>query len=140
ASFAQSSSSFDVVLKNYLNVKNALVATNGAKAQAAAKELMASLKSYQNENHAEALAQIKTSTEHISGTSDVEHQRKHLNALSEGMYNLSAAFDLVGSEVYLQYCPMAQNGGAYWLSAEKEVKNPYYGSKMLKCGTVKNKM
>ena len=27
--------------------------------------------------------------------------------------------------------------GGYWLSIEKEIKNPYFGSKMLKCGEVK---
>lgn len=35
--------------------------------------------------------------------------------------------------VYYQYCPMKK---AYWLSMEKEIKNPYYGSSMLTCGKV----
>ncbi|MBA4058359.1 MAG: hypothetical protein C0490_26815, partial [Marivirga sp.] len=40
--------------------------------------------------------------------------------------------------LYLEYCPMANNNeGAYWLSNEKEIKNPYFGDKMLKCGSVK---
>jgi hypothetical protein len=26
--------------------------------------------------------------------------------------------------------------GAYWLSAESEIKNPYFGKKMLECGEV----
>ena len=26
------------------------------------------------------------------------------------------------------------NKGAYWLSEEKEIRNPYFGSKMLTCG------
>ena len=38
---------------------------------------------------------------------------------------------------YVQHCPMANdNNGADWLSKEKEIKNPYYGDKMLKCGMV----
>jgi len=28
---------------------------------------------------------------------------------------------------------------AYWLSSDKEIKNPYYGSSMPKCGEVKKK-
>jgi predicted SnoaL-like aldol condensation-catalyzing enzyme len=39
--------------------------------------------------------------------------------------------------VYLQHCPMANDGkGADWLSKENVVKNPYYGSMMLGCGKV----
>jgi hypothetical protein len=26
--------------------------------------------------------------------------------------------------------------GAMWLSENKEIKNPYYGEKMMECGTV----
>jgi Cu(I)/Ag(I) efflux system membrane fusion protein len=33
---------------------------------------------------------------------------------------------------------MADNSkGAYWLSNEKKVRNPYYGASMLSCGQVK---
>ena len=39
--------------------------------------------------------------------------------------------------VYKQYCPMAfNNTGAYWFSNSKEIFNPYFGEKMLKCGRV----
>jgi len=39
--------------------------------------------------------------------------------------------------VYKQYCPMAFDGkGAFWLSSSEEIRNPYYGDKMLKCGRV----
>ena len=39
--------------------------------------------------------------------------------------------------LYKQYCPMAFNDqGAYWLSKEEEVFNPYFGDLMLHCGYV----
>ncbi|HQE11916.1 MAG TPA: hypothetical protein PLQ78_04150 [Flavipsychrobacter sp.] len=39
--------------------------------------------------------------------------------------------------VYRQYCPMAFNDkGAYWLSNEEKIMNPYFGKKMLTCGEV----
>ena len=39
--------------------------------------------------------------------------------------------------VYYQRCPMFNNGkGANWLSKESAIKNPYYGNKMLTCGSV----
>jgi hypothetical protein len=37
--------------------------------------------------------------------------------------------------LYEQFCPMYDKGSA-WLSSSNEVRNPYYGSKMLKCGKV----
>jgi hypothetical protein len=30
-----------------------------------------------------------------------------------------------------------ENNGADWISAEKNIRNPYFGDKMLTCGTVK---
>ncbi len=36
------------------------------------------------------------------------------------------------------FCPMVDNNkGAYWLSLSETIYNPYFGSKMLKCGSVK---
>ena len=42
-------------------------------------------------------------------------------------------------KLYLQYCPMYK-GGNYWLSMESQVLNPYYGSKMLRCGVVEKEL
>jgi Cu(I)/Ag(I) efflux system membrane fusion protein len=30
------------------------------------------------------------------------------------------------------------NKGGFWLSKENKVKNPYYGSLMLECGSIKD--
>jgi hypothetical protein len=44
---------------------------------------------------------------------------------------------LASGEIYKQYCPMAFEGkGDYWYSNSKDIFNPYYGNKMLKCGRV----
>jgi Cu(I)/Ag(I) efflux system membrane fusion protein len=38
----------------------------------------------------------------------------------------------------LAFCPMAfGNKGAYWLQTEKKIRNPYFGTKMLGCGEIK---
>lgn len=40
--------------------------------------------------------------------------------------------------LYIDFCPMANNNeGGYWLSTDKVIRNPYLGSKMLKCGDIK---
>jgi hypothetical protein len=36
---------------------------------------------------------------------------------------------------------MAQDGkGAMWLSESKEIKNPYFGDKMMECGSVEEEI
>ena len=36
------------------------------------------------------------------------------------------------------YCPMARdNQGAFWLQADSQVRNPYFGAAMLRCGEAK---
>jgi Cu(I)/Ag(I) efflux system membrane fusion protein len=32
------------------------------------------------------------------------------------------------------------NEGAYWLSDSEQIRNPYFGDKMLTCGVVKEKL
>ena len=45
----------------------------------------------------------------------------------------------VNEKVYEQFCPMADNdNGAYWLSLSEVIENPYFGSKMMKCGSVES--
>jgi Cu(I)/Ag(I) efflux system membrane fusion protein len=44
----------------------------------------------------------------------------------------------INQTVYSQFCPMADNNnGADWLSLEKQISNPYFGDKMLRCGRTK---
>lgn len=70
----------------------------------------------------------------ISESKDIKMQREHFANLSNNMSALAKAVKLSDQPVYQVYCPMKK---ASWLSSEKEIKNPYYGSAMLTCGTVK---
>ncbi|MNG29248.1 hypothetical protein D3C84_1146450 [compost metagenome] len=54
------------------------------------------------------------------------------------MVGLLKKAGMADAELYVHYCPMAfDNKGAVWISTTKEVRNPYFGEKMLKCGEVK---
>ncbi len=114
------------LVENYLALKDALVATDGAKAQKAAIDFL-------KVNNNDALtADLKA----IAGSTDVATQRIAFEGLSANMYSIVKAG---GSEtvLYKQYCPMAfNNKGAYWLAAEEQVNNPYFGDRMLHCGSV----
>jgi hypothetical protein len=72
-------------------------------------------------------------TEKLSKASDLEKQRTAFNDVSTAMWKLVKVSDKVNEAVYYQYCPMKK---AYWVSNEKEIKNPYYGPSMLTCGKV----
>ena len=132
------------VFDNYLELKDALVKDEASAAKKGGDKLLATLKKVdmkiltdqEAHNHWMAISkEIKSSSEAIGKTSDIEKQRGHFKHLSA---HLSKGVRLFGvnNDVYEQFCPMADNNqGAYWLSTKKEIENPYMGSKMLTCGT-----
>lgn len=76
---------------------------------------------------------ISDGLDNIIISNDIETQRKEYGQVSEGLYKAVKSFG-VGETVYYQYCPMAKSS---WLNNGNEVNNPYYGGKMLKCGSTK---
>lgn len=80
-------------------------------------------------------AQMKSSSEQIGAASELSGQREHLSDLSTALFAVLKAMKVKG--VYYQYCPMKK---AYWLSNSKEIRNPYYGKKMLGCGSISEKL
>jgi hypothetical protein len=117
---------------HYIHLKEALVGSQSDETQKAANLLQESLSSVENGKTA------KTAAAKIAATSSLNDQRKAFASLSKEMTTLVKASTLSMGEVYLEFCPMANgNTGAYWLSNQKEIKNPYFGDRMLKCGSVK---
>lgn len=81
---------------------------------------------------------IKSSGNAIASTSEIKNQRDHFKRLSAQMISSIKRFG-INQKVYSKFCPMADNDkGAYWLSLEKEIRNPYFGDAMLSCGTIKD--
>lgn len=118
--------------EHYIHVKNSLVASDSEGTKTGANELNKALKDAKA-----SAASIEAATK-LANTSDLDEQRKLFSALSNEMATLVKDGKLSMGMLYLEYCPMANNNsGAYWLSNEKEIKNPYFGDKMLKCGSVK---
>lgn len=71
----------------------------------------------------------------ISGS--IEEMRKYFKPLSRQMVALAETFGPFNAVIYVQYCPMADdNTGAVWLSLDKNIHNPYFGDKMLTCGSI----
>jgi hypothetical protein len=131
-----------IIFDNYFSLKDALVKTDAGTATAKAATLLASLnainmgKMKMDEHMAFMKVEeaLKANAATISKTKDVAIQRTAFSNLSNNMIALIKVAK-ASDTVYLQHCPMANDGkGADWLSKENAVKNPYYGNMMLTCG------
>lgn len=135
------------VIKAYLPLKNALAQDDSEKASDAAKTLFSILKRIDirniniknNSEVRDILESAIENAEHIGDNSDdIGHQREHLLALSNDVTDLIGEVGTGGLKLYQDFCPMYNNGkGGIWISETKEIVNPYEGTKMLNCGSVK---
>lgn len=142
---SQNSNQLSPVFDNYFAVKDALVSTDGTLASNKAKALLTTMNDVKMgelpmDVHTvwmKVMKNLKADTKQMSETNDIAKQRETFITLSKNMYDLMKV-SKTATPTYYQFCPMANNGkGANWLSKENEVKNPYYGSMMLTCGSTK---
>ncbi|HBR52795.1 MAG TPA: hypothetical protein DEA82_00865 [Flavobacteriaceae bacterium] len=135
----------EAILKDYFNLKDALVGDDNDKAKELGATLASTLGSFDASSYSDSEQQDLKDimedaiehAEHIS-ESDIAHQREHFKVLSKDLIDMVA---ITGTEMklYEQFCPM-YDGGTAWLSTKEEVRNPYYGSKMLTCGKVQREI
>ncbi|MEJ8843407.1 DUF3347 domain-containing protein [Lacibacter sp. H375] len=142
---ATAAASIKLIVDHYLHIKNALVNDNGDEAANGGEAMIDAIKKVdkslfttdQKKAYDEITSELQDHGEHVAkNASDIKHQRSHFILMSEDMYSLVKTFG-AGRPVYHDHCPMANdNKGAMWISEIKEVKNPYFGAKMLTCGSV----
>ena len=77
-------------------------------------------------------AQIAKLADEMRGK-DIESQRELFKGLSQEMIHLLKAAPMAGMTLYVAHCPMVE---ADWVTADKEIRNPYAGSQMLTCGSI----
>jgi len=122
------------LLSVYYNIKNALVTGDASSAASNADEFVKTINTIDfkviSEGNAHILAKDAGK---ISTTKDLKKQREYFASFSSNMALVAKALKLGNQAIYLQYCPMKK---ATWLSSEKQIRNPYYGSSMLTCGEV----
>lgn len=137
------------VFEEYINVENALANDNSESARKSASRLLNSMKSVDmkllkdNAAHTHWMQlekELKSSANSISQTAVIEKQREHFIHLSAHLINAVRTFG-INQKVYVDFCPMVNNNaGAYWLSKEKEIRNPYFGADMLNCGSIEDEI
>jgi Protein of unknown function (DUF3347) len=82
-------------------------------------------------------APIGAAAANITAAADIEAQRNLFAGLSNEFIALVKKSGLNSGTLYVDFCAMAMNDkGASWLSANKDIKNPYFGDKMMTCGNV----
>ena len=141
--------SMNNVLNAYYSLKDAFVASDTVKVNAAASQLKGLLDSLKldevqkfdtlgfasiNGRAGDVAAELSG----MLGEKELEKKRESFEMVSNAFYDMVRVIKPTGATVYYQYCPMAfDNKGAYWLSNADSIMNPYFGKKMLTCGEVK---
>lgn len=120
------------VYQHYIHLKTALINEDNEEANAGAQMLATALKN--------ADIQSKNIVSVVEAK-DLKGKRAKFSDLSNELADAFRKSKLESGVVYKQYCPMANNNnGGYWLASEKKIQNPYYGSKMMTCGSVKEEI
>lgn len=130
----------------YFQVKNGLVKDKLDESQKAlaaidqslSKVNMGLVKDQAHDKWMEILNGMKDARAKMASAKDIEEARKHFSMLSFHVLEMTETFGVNKDVVYKDYCPMAfGDQGAYWLSEQKDITNPYFGASMLACGEVK---
>lgn len=127
--YAASAQNVNTLLDKYMDVKNALVSSDS---KAAGQAITAFYLSVEQEAGFTQKATLLKAVGKMKAAGDLDQQRNAFNEVSVTFWKVVKG---TSSEkpVYYDYCPMKK---AYWLSREKEIRNPYYGSAMLSCGKI----
>lgn len=151
--------SIDQMVTAYLNMKDAFVDADTAKAKQNSTEFIRLLDSIQIdelkndkdvilESARSSINDIRSNAVSLLSQTDITEMRQDFSMITEMMY--PAFFKIInyeGPKLYLQHCPMAfgDDKGANWISNNSEVVNPYLGKNhpqyrgtMLHCGEVKD--
>jgi hypothetical protein len=119
----------NAVYQHYIHLTTALTNSDEAEAKVAANAIEAGAKDLQNGNA------IATAASKITNAQGIEAQRAAYEDLSMQMISRLKSAGVENGELYVQHCPMAfDDKGASWVSSQKEIRNPYFGDKMMKCG------
>ncbi|WP_150451824.1 DUF3347 domain-containing protein [Arenibacter lacus] len=136
-----------LIINDYMKLKDALVGDNQELAAKAGETLAGTLSTMEantladsKEAELQAIIDAAKESAHQIVKSTITQQREHFEGLSDNLVSLVA---IAGTPMplYQQFCPMYKDDkGGMWVSTEKAVLNPYFGSQMLKCGFVQKEL
>ncbi|MFO8067555.1 MAG: efflux RND transporter periplasmic adaptor subunit [Bacteroidales bacterium] len=134
------------IFNQYFELKNALADDDADKAHKAGNSLKTQLEktgphALDGEHHMFWMNQYESifeNLEHFLEQKEMKTMRMHFEHLSADFIEIAKTFGAIDQQYFVAYCPMYDNDrGAYWLSEFEQIKNPYFGSMMLRCGEVR---
>jgi len=130
----QAQTQLSQLLNSYYKIKDALVAGNADQAAINAEQFIKAANAIDYKVVAEGnIHALLKDAGPLSDTKEIKKQREQFTKLSTNMIALAKGIKLGAKPIYEAYCPMKK---ASWLSDNKTIQNPYYGSIMLGCGKV----
>ena len=132
---------FGDLLEIYLNLKDALVASDEEQTQMLAQkgaEVASKISDLPMGDMGKShMSRLEGQLANIASKNNLKNQRDDFVQLSQNIIQIAQQMNMLETKLYVQHCPMANNdNGANWLSLEEEIRNPYYGDAMLTCGSV----
>ena len=122
------------VLKEYLAIKDALVADDFDQVQKTATLMTKRFEDYVKE--LQAPRKVIITLNKLVYAEDISSQRQQFAALSRQVYQSLKDEDLE-KNFFWKRCPMALDGaGAGWISLEQQIENPYFDKESHACGTI----
>lgn len=132
---------FQPSIKAYLELKDALVQSDTKLSAEKSKAFRKALEKLTIPQRQEAdlyWAVLHKTSKSINENTPIERHRKSFQVISNHIIELVQNFKNLEEQLTVQFCPMADNNkGAYWISDEEQIRNPYFGDAMLTCGEVK---
>lgn len=131
------------LVEHYLDVKEALAEDDFEAALSSSSDLRDEVigndEMNNHEKHSQMHAKHHSSmVEAVTNAvqaGDIDELRSTFKDISSNLIKALENQDFDEETLYLQYCPMADDGeGAQWISNDEAIVNPYMGQKMSGCG------
>jgi len=133
----------DTLIDPYLAIQKGLAGDDLKAAKKGAENYLKAMKlaPHDGKAHKEAM-DLSAPAKTIENASDINVARTVFLSLSR---EITSLVQHVGTTketpLFVAHCPMAfENKGGSWLQSGKTVANPYYGSMMLRCGSIQKQI
>lgn len=143
------SKSFQPILEAYFHLNQGLVEGDTSSANSGARSLLAALGQVRldllkGDSTGTLAGLAKTYLEEIRKQADefllqnkLAAKRRVFSEMTDNVWDVVRTVRYPEQKLFYTHCPMAFNdSGANWVSAQREIRNPYFGKQMLECGKV----
>ncbi len=126
----------DTILTDYESVRAALARDDAAGLASLGRTIGAAAQRELETSKGEAAARLSSlrdaAAQLAASSGDLAASRKAFASLSKSVLDILAASPEMAKGKFVYACPMVKGYGK-WVQAKKEIENPYYGTRMLRC-------